>query len=141
MALSRFLSQEEAGGLNNVIYADFAPRNLFRLELSVYLDFLAVYDDGIVGVGDLAGVLTMHGVVTQHISHIIRSHTRVVDAQEFDVFIGQACTENHTADTAKAVDTYFDTHSSNILLIEYILFYWNDYIIQGKVRFCNDRFV
>ena len=142
MALSSFLSQEETSGLNNVLYADLAPRNLLRLELSEYLDLLAVYNDGVVGVGDVTGVLTMHGVVTQHVSHVIRSHARVIDAQELDVFVVQTSTENHTADTAKAVDTYFDTHSSNILLIEYkILFYWNDSIIHGKKHFRNDRFV
>ena len=143
MALSGFLSQEEAGGLNNVIYADFAPRNLFRLELRVNLDFLTVNDDGILGVLDGTGVLTMHGVVTQHVSHVIRSHERIVNCYEVDVRVLQACTEYHTTDAAKAVDTYFDSHSSDILLKngELRIFLVHDIIIPSHSNCYNARFV
>ena len=43
--------------------------------------------------------------------------------------LSRRSTENDTADTAKAVDTYFDTHSvviSSVLNIRKSVLYWND---------------
>ena len=106
--LRRF--REDTGGFDDVFCADFAPRNFFRIHFREELDFLAVNDDGVVRVGDFALVLTVHRVITKHVSHVIRRHERVVDADEFDFRIVQTGAEDEASDTAETIDTNFDSH-------------------------------
>ena len=110
MCLCLLLGQENAGGLNNVISAGLAPRNVLGVHLSEELNLLAVNGDGVVIVLNGAVVTTMHGVVLQHICHVVRSHEGIVYRNELDVRVLQTSAENHAADTAKAIDAYFDSH-------------------------------
>ncbi len=51
----------------------------------------------------------MHCVILEHVSHVVNGE-KVVDGDNFDVFALCGGTEDKTADTAEAVNTYF-SHS------------------------------
>ena len=104
---------EHTGGLNNISCAALAPRNLSGIHLCIELDFLAVHDDGIIGIGNVALVLAMNGVIAQHVCAVVGGHERIVDTHEFDVRIVQTSTEYQAADAAKAIDAYFNSHRTN----------------------------
>jgi hypothetical protein len=54
----------------------------------------------------------VHRVVLQHVGEVVGLE-QVVDADDLDVAeILNGSTENHTSDTTKTVDTYFDSHDS-----------------------------
>ena len=110
MSLSLLLGQENAGGLNNVVSANLAPRNVLGIHLSEEQNLLAVNDDSVVSVLDGAVVTTMHGVILEHVCHVVGGHEGIVNCDELDVRVLQTSAENHTTDAAKTVDTYFDSH-------------------------------
>src|SRR5699024_8876100 len=110
VCLCLLLGQENAGGLDNVVSANLAPRDVLGVHLSEEQDLLAVNDDGVVGVLDGAVVAAMHGVILEHVCHVVRGHERIVYRNELDVRVLQTSAENHAADAAKTVDTYFDSH-------------------------------
>ena len=64
-------------------------------------------DDGVFGIGNGALKLAVHGVILEHVSHVIGSD-QVIDADDFDILVVEAGTENETSDAAKTVDTNFD---------------------------------
>ena len=112
MSLCLLLGQEYAGGLYNVVSANLAPRNVLRVHLCEEENLLAINGDGVLVILDGAVVTTVHGVILEHVCHVVRSHERIVYRYELNVRVLQTSAENHTADTAKAIDTYFDTHFS-----------------------------
>ena len=111
MAGSLLLSQEQAGGLDNILSAELAPGQISGVALCRDGDLLAVDNDGVLGSLDGAVELAMHGIVLQHVSEVV-SRAQIVDADDFDFREVQACTEDHTADTAKTIDTNFDRHNA-----------------------------
>ena len=119
VALSLLLGQEQAGGLHNILNAQLAPGNLLGLELGIDHDPLAIDGDGLVIVLDGAGELTMHGVIAQHVGHVVGGHAGVVDAQELNVLPVDAGAEDQTADAAKTVDANFDAHERTLLFIAF----------------------
>lgn len=104
-----FLGGKHAGSLGNVFSAGFLPRNFFGILAGINLDRLAVNDQGLVLVvdGNLALVLAMHRVITEHINHVIQVDERVVDGNHIHLFVFHSGTENQTANTAESVDTNF----------------------------------
>ena len=50
--------------------------------------------------------LAVHGVVLEHVSHVVNGK-KVVDCNYFDVFALGGCAENEATDTAEAVNTDF----------------------------------
>jgi len=116
VSLCLLLGQEYAGRLYNVVSANLAPRNVLRVHLCKELNLLAINGDGVVIILDGAVVTTVHGVILEHVCHVVRSHERIVYRYELNVRVLQTSAENHTADTAKAIDTYFDTHFTVFLL-------------------------
>ena len=73
------------------------------------LDLVSV-NDKIVSVNlDVVLELSVYGIVLEHISKII-SIEKVIDAYNLNVFaeVLDSCTENHTADAAKSVNTKFN---------------------------------
>src|SRR5699024_2741262 len=76
--LCLLLGQENAGGLNNIVNAVCAPRNVLRIHLSMEQNLLAVHSDGVVVVLDGTVITAVHGVILEHIRHVVRSHERIV---------------------------------------------------------------
>ena len=121
--LRLFLGQENAGGLDNVINAVLTPRDVLGIHLSVEQNLLAIHGDGVVVILNGTVIAAVHGVVLEHVRHVVRRHERIVYRYEFDIRVLQTSAENHTADTAKAIDTYFNSHlqcSSSILTIIFL---------------------
>ena len=107
VALSLLLGEEEAGGLYDILRADLAPRQVLLLALAENSDLTAVYDDGMIGVVNGAVELALHGVILEHVSHVIGGD-KVIDADDFDVLVIKAGAENKPSDAAEAVDANFD---------------------------------
>ncbi|EDR37597.1 hypothetical protein YpF1991016_2709 [Yersinia pestis biovar Orientalis str. F1991016] len=59
---------------------------------------------------------TVGRVVFQHVCHVI-SVQQIVDCNDFDVRTFLSSTENNATDTAKTVDTYFDSHIFHQLFV------------------------
>src|SRR5699024_3967857 len=112
VALGLLLGQEQAGGLHHVLSADLAPGQVGGVALGEDGDLLAVDHDGVLGGGNLALELAVHGVVLQHISQVVGG-AQIVDPHDLNVGVVDAGPEHHPADAAKAIDTNFDAHSKN----------------------------
>ena len=74
-------------------------------------DLLAVNGDGAVVILDGTIITAVHGVILEHIRHVVGGHERVVDRDELNVRVGKPHAENHAADAAKAIDANFDSHN------------------------------
>jgi len=77
------------------------------------LHFLAVDGEFAVFLADFALKATVHGVVLEHVLHVIGVDERIVDADDLNVVAKRSCAENHAADAAKTVDTYRKGHEKN----------------------------
>ena len=115
VSLGLLLGQEHAGGLHDVLSTHLAPGNVLGVHAGKELHGLAVDNDGVIGVLDGAVELTVHGIVTEHISHVVGGHEGIVDTHELDVRAVDAGAEHQTADTAKTVNTHFNAHSESLL--------------------------
>ena len=107
VALGRLLGEEQAGGLYHILSAHLAPGQVGGDLLAENGDFAAVDDDGIVGVVHGALETAMHGVVFEHIGHVVGGE-QVVDAHDFYVVMLQAGAENEAANAAESVDADLD---------------------------------
>ena len=117
MGGSLLLGGEQARGFHHVLGADLTPGDLSRVHLGKHLDGLAVHGDAVFGIADLALELAMHGVIAQHIGHVVGGHAGVIDANELDVLTRHTGTENQPADAAKTVDANLDAHSFQLLIM------------------------
>ena len=120
VALGLVLSQEQAGGLDDVLRADLLPGQVGGVALGEHGDGTAIHNDGVLAGGHLGVDLTVHGVILQHIGKVI-SGTQVVDAHDLDLGVVQAAPQDHAANTTKTIDTDFDAHKYSFLsVMEYI---------------------
>ena len=109
VACRLFLREEQAGGLDDVLCADFVPLQVRRILLRGDADGLAVHDQRILGIIDRTLEAAMDCIILEHVRHVIRSD-QVVDADDLDLGVVDRSAEHETADTAKAIDTNFDSH-------------------------------
>ena len=119
MSLSFFFGEEQTGRFNHVFSANTAPVDFFRVAASGYADFLAVYNqEALFEIVVYSAVeLAVHGVILEHVSHVIYGK-KVVDSYYFDVVTFGRSAEYEATDTAEAVDTDF-CHFVNTLLVVY----------------------
>ncbi len=108
MGLGFFFGEEETGGFNHVFCAYCAPCDFCGVLAGGHADVLAVDDEfGFLHVVVHGAVkLTVHGVILQHVSHVVYGK-KVVDGNNLNVVTLGGSAENKATDTAKAVDTYF----------------------------------
>ena len=109
MGLGLLLGQEQAGGLHHVLSLQLAPGDILGVALGEDGDGLAVDHDSVLSGGDLAVELAVHGVILQHIGQVVGG-AQIVDAHDLDLGMVHAGAENHAANAAKTVNTYFDAH-------------------------------
>ena len=107
----------EAGALQNNVNADLAPRAILSVLNGVDLDLLAIDDDGILGsfdgvlvLTDLAQERALSGVVLEQVSQHLGAG-QVIDGNNFVALSLKHLTESQTADTAKTIDSNFNSHS------------------------------
>ena len=101
---------EEAGGLNDNLNTELAPRQVGGVTLSEHLDVLAVNDDTLVVVGDLTLEAARDRVVLQQVSEGLVVG-QVVHGDDLDVrALLEGGAEEVTADAAEAVNTNAGGH-------------------------------
>ena len=101
---------EEAGGLNDNLNAELAPGQVGGVTLREHLDVLAVDDDALVIVGDLALEATRDRVVLQQVSEGLVVG-EVVNGDDLDVrALLESGAEEVTANAAEAVDANAGGH-------------------------------
>src|SRR3989338_743377 len=106
------LVQEQAGGFDHHVGADFVPLQVGGVALLRQADLLAVHDQGVALDRDFALEAAVHAVVLEHIGQVVGLE-QVVDAHDFDVReVLHRSAEHHAADAAEAVDANLDRHSS-----------------------------
>ena len=115
----------EAGALQNNVNADLAPRAILSVLNGVDLDLLAIDDDGILGsfdgvlvLTDLAQERALSGVVLEQVSQHLGAG-QVIDGNNFVALSLKHLTESQTADTAKTIDSNFNSHSKILPKILY----------------------
>ena len=118
MQLRFVLGKEKTGGFDHVISANFAPLQLCGIFFSGNADFFAVDDQVSVFHFDATGEFAMNRVIAELIRDVINFH-QIVDGDNFDVFPFHCGAENQTADTAKTIDTNFDSH----LLLSFFIYF------------------
>ena len=121
VGLGLLLGQEHAGGLHYILGAHLAPGDVLGIHAGEELHSLAVDDDGVVGVLNGAVKLAVHGIITQHVGHVIGGHEGIVDTHELDVGTGDTRAEHQTADPAKAINANFNAHNESLLRSNLIL--------------------
>ena len=107
VTLSLVLREEETSRLDDIFSADFAPLEVCRVTLSRDTDSLTVDDE--VTVLDFYRTVeaAVHRVVLEHVSHVLCIE-EVIDTYDLDIATLLGSTEDKTADTSEAVDTYFN---------------------------------
>ena len=113
MPLRLFLGEEQTGGLDDVLRADLAPREVGGIALGKDRDLLPVDDDRAVGAADFGAEFAVHGVVLQHIGEIV-GRTQVVDADDFDFGVIETGAQDHAADTTEPVDADLNAHKNDL---------------------------
>jgi hypothetical protein len=106
---------EEAGGLDDDVGAQVAPRQVGRVALGEHLEQLAVDQDAVIGDLDRPGVRAQDRVVLQQVRERLRVG-QVVDGDPLDVgVLGLGGTEEVAADAAEAVDPDAYGHAVSVL--------------------------
>ena len=101
---------EEAGGLDDDVDSEVAPRKVARLAVGQDLDGLAVGDDAVFGRDDLVERAAVDRVVLQQMGH--RGNvTEVVDRNHFDVRVVRHRAIREATDATKTVNTYLRCHT------------------------------
>ena len=113
VALAQLLRQMLAGALADIFGAHGSPGNVLDLHSGEHGEFLAVDNDAAVIVVHLAGELAVHGVILQHIGHVLGAHEGVVDTDNLHILVSQGGAEGQAADAAKAVNTDFGKHNQS----------------------------
>ncbi len=123
MGLCKFSGEEETGGFDDDVYAKGTPGDVGGIFLAEDLDLVAVYDHVVAFDFDVVVEDAVHGVVLEHVSQIVGIQ-KVVDTDDADVFtkVFNGGAEDHTADTAKTVNTKFDHNTVIYCLIKSLLF-------------------
>ena len=107
MSFGFFLGQEQAGRFNDIFGAHFVPFQVCGIFFSSYADRVAVDNQCVFLHFDRAFKLTVHRVVTKHVSHVIHRN-QVVDSDDFQIVFGHCGTKHQASDTAETVDTNFN---------------------------------
>ena len=102
---------EEAGGLDDDIDTEIAPRKISRVALSENLDFLAINDDGALCCLDGAGEAAHDRIVLQQVSKSL-GVGEVVDGHNFQIgALLLESAEEVASDAAEAVNANANSHS------------------------------
>ena len=101
-----------AGGFDDVLRAAALPGDHGGVRLAEHADPVAVDDEVLILTLHRAGELTEHGIVLDHIDHVIHIRLAEIDAAD----VKRLRTLHHdaqddTSDSAEAVDADFDRHS------------------------------
>ena len=128
---------EHAGGLNNIVSAGLAPRNLRGVHAVVNSYSLAV-DDELAVLGFNGAVeMTVNGIILEHVDHVVKIDERIVYRNNLNRGIGSGNTEYQSADTAKAINT--DFNHLDYLPIKFFL-YFSINCRYGQANFAFIRF-
>ena len=100
---------EEARGLDNQVYADFAPRDVQRVAVAEHANLMAIDNDEIALDLDLVVNTAMDGIVLQKMG-VSLGAARIVDSDDVECRILLHRAENKSADTTEAVDTNLGCH-------------------------------
>ena len=103
--------REETGAFQRNIHAIGGVRQICRVTLGSHMNALAVDDDVIAIRFDGAGEWAMHAVALEK-QGIRLCRRQIVDGDQFQVMVValKYRTSNQTADAAKSVNSYFDSH-------------------------------
>jgi len=101
------------GGFDDVLRAAVGPVNHGGVRLAVNFDLTAIDHQIASGVLHHAGEVAENRVVLQQVYHIVDVRLAQVDAANVKLFrILRQDAHDDTADTAKSVDTDFDSHDA-----------------------------
>mmetsp|Transcript_2577 Transcript_2577/g.4651 ORF Transcript_2577/g.4651 Transcript_2577/m.4651 type:complete len:498 (-) Transcript_2577:2604-4097(-) len=100
---------EDSGRLNDVVNIGVSPGDLGRVHFSEDCELLSSNGQSGVGVGNnLGGVLSMDGVVLEHVLHVVGGDEGVVDGDDVDHGVVLSGAHNEAADAAESVDSDVD---------------------------------
>ena len=109
MLAGKLAGLEDAGGLNDDVNAQLAPRQILGIALAQDLHGMAVGHEAILGDLDRIEGAAVDRVILQQVSHR-RDVAEVVDGQDLDLRVLDHGAVRQTSDAAETVDAYFDCH-------------------------------
>ena len=114
MFTSSFVSQEQTSCFSDTVNTNFVPFQVSRITFSGNTDFFTVNDQMTVFHFNGTVETAVSGVIFQHVCQVI-NRAKVVNTYDVRTFLSS--TENNATDTAKTVDTYFDSHIFHQLFV------------------------
>jgi len=110
MGLSLFLGEVNTGAFEDDIGAGLSPVNGLDVLFSEDSDLLAVNNDVVAFVSDIALESAVDGVVLELINQVVQAHEGVVDSSDFDLGVLEGSSEGESSDSTETVDTEFNRH-------------------------------
>ena len=101
---------EDTGGVDDVVDADLAPWDVFWVSFVVDRDLLAVDDNLVFLVRDLALVLAVGGVVLEHVGSVLWRNEWVVDRNNLNVWSAESNSQHQSTDSTETVNTNSNSH-------------------------------
>jgi len=109
MGSSRFLRKEGSGGFANEGGSFISPRNVFGVFFGGDENFFSVDKKGVsLSLFDLEGESSVDGIVFKLVNHIVNTHERIVDGNEFSLVGLERCSGDESSNSSESVDTESD---------------------------------
>jgi hypothetical protein len=110
MGLGLFLGEVNTGTFENDIRVRLSPLDGLNILFSEDSDLLAIDDDVITVVSDIALESAVDGVVLELVDQVIQAHEGIVDSGDFDLGVLEGSSEGESSDSTETVDTEFNRH-------------------------------
>mmetsp|Transcript_5694 Transcript_5694/g.14613 ORF Transcript_5694/g.14613 Transcript_5694/m.14613 type:complete len:438 (-) Transcript_5694:148-1461(-) len=101
---------EDASGLHDGLHTALTPLDVGRVALGEHAHLLASHNEELAALRGayLAVHLAVHGVVLEHVGHVLGVDERVVHGNDLDVVASQAYAHDEAANAAEPVDADLD---------------------------------
>mmetsp|Transcript_17755 Transcript_17755/g.36891 ORF Transcript_17755/g.36891 Transcript_17755/m.36891 type:complete len:590 (+) Transcript_17755:215-1984(+) len=97
---------EDAGGLNDVVNVGGSPGDFARVHFSEDSELFSTDGEGGIGISnDLGRVLSVDGIVLQHVLHVVGRDKGVVDGDDVDHRVVLGGAHDEASNTSKSVDS------------------------------------
>ena len=128
MGLGLFLGEVNTGAFENDIGVGLSPLDGLNILFGEDSDLLAVDDDVVAVVSDIALESAVDGVVLELVDQVVQAHEGVVDSGDFDLGVLEGSSEGESSDSTETVDTEFNRHGRRLGLgkgldLIFILYY------------------
>ena len=114
MGLSLFLGEVNTGAFEDDIGVGLSPLDGLNILFGEDSDLLAVDDDVVAVVSDIALESAVDGVVLELVDQVVQAHEGIVDSGDFNLGVLEGSSEGESSDSTETVDTEFNRHEMRL---------------------------